>query len=79
MYEPYAGKAQILNFFVSIIYRENRYKTKPEVFRVVVGQVSLTAVDPSESNELVSAVLIHEKYDPLTYNNNIAMLQVSIV
>ncbi|XP_046642933.1 transmembrane protease serine 9-like [Daphnia pulicaria] len=45
--------------------------------KIVVGQVSLTAVDPGEETIGVITNHFHEFYDAIGMRNNIAMLQVS--
>lgn len=60
--------------FNSFLQNIGSYKLSD--LKVVVGQVSLIAIDPGEEYFDVISNHIHESYEAATKRNNIAMLQV---
>jgi hypothetical protein len=46
-------------------------------FKVTTGGIDTTSQEPSERTQMATWFKVHENYDPVTYVNNIALLQIA--
>jgi hypothetical protein len=67
---------RVMSVLIFFFILQNLLSFTTSQLKIVVGQVSLTAVDPGEETIGVITNHFHEFYDAIGMRNNIAMLQV---